>query len=90
MRMEGEHTMMRIFVGEEDRQGNQPLYRAIIQLLRSEGLAGATVTRGIAGFGAQSVLHTTSILRLSRDLPVVIEAVDTREKIDAILPRLAA
>ena len=77
-----------IYLGEDDRCGTQPLYRAIVQMLRAEGIAGATVVRGIAGFGAHSVLHTSNLLRLSQDLPIVIEAVDTREKVDAILPKL--
>src|SRR5512139_396495 len=79
---------MRIFVGESDRHRHRPLHEALVELFRREGLAGATVLRGIAGFGAHSVYHTAKLLRLSADLPVVIEVVDAREKIDAVLPRI--
>lgn len=88
MRMEGEGKLLRIFIGESDRWRGKPLYEAIVELVRSEGLAGATVIRGIEGFGADSRLHTSRILRLSEDLPVVIEIVDRPEAIDGILPRL--
>lgn len=88
MRMEGEGKLLRVFVGESDRLGRKPLYQAIVEMLREEGLAGATVLRGVEGFGAHSRLHTARILRLSEDLPVVIEAVDRAERIDAILPKL--
>ena len=88
MRFEGEGRLLRIFVGESDRWHGKPLYEAIVEVARREGLAGATVVRGIEGFGADSRLHTSRILRLSEDLPVVIEIVDTAEKIDAILPSL--
>lgn len=84
MRLEGEGKLLRIFVGESDRWHGKPLYEAIVQLARSEGLAGATVIRGIEGFGADSHLHTSRILRLSEDLPVVIEIVDTAEQIDRV------
>ena len=87
-RMEGEQTLMRIFVGEKDRWEKKPLYEALVELFRTEGLAGATVLKGAAGFGASSVTHTDKILRLSADLPVVIEVVDSQEKIDAILPKI--
>jgi hypothetical protein len=86
--MEGEGKLLRVFVGESDRLGRKPLYQAIVEMLREEGLAGATVLRGVEGFGAHSRLHTARILRLSEDLPVVIEAVDRAERIDAILPKL--
>ena len=88
MKLEGEGKLLRIFVGESDRYEGKPLYRAIVERVRAEGLAGATVVRGIEGFGADSHLHTSRILRLSEDLPVVIEVVDTPERIDAILPAL--
>jgi len=87
-KLEGEGKLLRIFVGESDRHEGKPLYRAIVERVRAEGLAGATVLRGIEGFGADSHLHTSRILRLSEDLPVVIEIVDTPERIDAILPAL--
>jgi uncharacterized protein len=87
-RIEGEGQLLRIFIGESDRWHGKPLYEAIVQLVRKEGLAGATVIRGIEGFGADSHLHTSRILRLSEDLPVVIEIVDTEEHIDRVLPAL--
>lgn len=88
MRIEGEGKLVRIFVGESDKAGSKPLYQAIVEMLREEGLAGATVLRGVEGFGAHSRLHTQRILRLSADLPMVIECVDTTERIDRMLPRL--
>ena len=88
MRMEGEGKLLRIFIGESDTWHSKPLYEAIVQLVRKEGLAGATVMRGIEGFGADSHLHTSRILRLSEDLPVVIEIVDTEENIERVLPML--
>jgi len=88
MRAESEGKLLRIFIGESDRWHGKPLYEAIVQYVREQGLAGATVIRGLEGFGAHSRLHTSRILRLSEDLPVVIEIVDSAEKIDAILPAL--
>ncbi len=79
---------MRIFVGEDDRHQGRPLFQAIVELARKEGLAGATVLKGVVGFGANSRIHTSSILRLSEDLPIVVEIVDTAEKIAKILPVL--
>jgi PII-like signaling protein len=87
-RLEGEQTLMRIIVGENDRWKNQALYEALVELFRVEGFAGATVLKGAMGFGAHSITHTDKLLRLSTELPVVIEVVDKQEKIDAILPRL--
>ena len=87
-RLDGEHTRIRLYIGESDRYGNQPMYRAIVQMLRSEGIAGATVVRGVMGFGANSVLKTANLLRLSEDLPMIIEVVDSRENIDRVLPKL--
>lgn len=84
----GEQTLMRIFIGESDRWEKQPLHEALIDLFREEGFAGATVLKGVAGFGAQSVLHTDRLLSLSSDLPLVVEVVDNEEKIQAVLPRL--
>jgi uncharacterized protein len=84
----GENVLMRIFIGESDRHGHRPLYEELVELLRREGLAGATVLRGVAGFGAHSVYHTDKLLELSLDLPMIIEAVDTQEKIDAVLPKI--
>jgi hypothetical protein len=88
MRMEGEGQLLRIFIGESDRWEGRPLYEAIVELVRREGLAGATVLRGIEGFGADSRLHTARILRLSEDLPVVIEIVDTEDNVQRVLPML--
>jgi PII-like signaling protein len=84
----GERVLMRIHIGEGDRYEGQPLYRRIVELLRSRHYAGATVMRGIMGFGATSKLHTDRFLELSTDLPIVIECIETEEKIDAILPEL--
>ena len=81
-----ESALLRIFCGEDDRHGHMPLYEAIILKAREAGLAGATMLRGITGFGHSSHLHTAKILRLSQDLPIVIEIVDAREKIEAFLP----
>lgn len=88
MKLEGEGKLLRIFIGESDRWHGKPLYEAIVQVIRKEGLAGATVLRGIEGFGADSRIHTSRILRLSEDLPVVIEVVDTEANIDRVLPLL--
>ena len=83
-----EGFLLRIFIGESDRHGHHPLYEAIILKAREQGMAGATVLRGVMGFGKHSVLHTTKILRLSEDLPMVIEIVDSREKIDVFVASL--
>lgn len=80
--------LLRIFVGESDRYGSHPLYEAVVLRAREAGLAGATVLRGVMGFGKNSVLHTAKILRLSEDLPMVIEIVDSRERIEQFLPAL--
>ena len=82
--------LLRIFVGEDDQHDGVPLFEAIVQLLRGEGLAGTTVLRGIAGFGRSSVVHTSHLLRMSEDLPIVIECVDTAERVEAVLPALDA
>ncbi|PMB17667.1 DUF190 domain-containing protein [Fischerella thermalis] len=88
MRIEGHAKLLRIYIGETDRWHGQPLYMAILLKAREMGLAGGTVFRGIAGYGANSVIHTANILRLSEDLPIVIEIVDADEKIQAFLPVL--
>ncbi len=90
MKIEGEGRLLRVFIGESDTWHGKPLYQAIVERLRQEGLAGATVVRGIEGFGASSRLHTTRILQLSTDLPVVIEVVDSQDRIDHIVPILDA
>ena len=87
-RLEGEGKLLRIFIGESDTWHGKPLYQAIVRRAREAGLAGATVVRGIEGFGADSHLHTSRILRMSEDLPIVIEIVDEADRIDAILPVL--
>jgi PII-like signaling protein len=83
-----EGSLLRIFVGESDRYGHHPLYEAIVLKAREKGLAGATVLRGVMGFGKHSILHTAKILRLSEDLPMVIEIVDSAERINEFLPVL--
>lgn len=88
MRIPREGKLLRVFVGEQDRSDGRPTYEAIVRLARAEGLAGATVLRGIEGFGGSSRLHTAKILRLSDDLPMVVEIVDAAEKIEAFLPKL--
>jgi len=80
--------LLRIFVGESDKHEGRPLYEWVVRKAREEGLAGATVLRGLEGFGAHSLLHTAKILRLSSDLPIVIEIVDTEEKIERFLPMI--
>lgn len=88
MKIEGHAKLLRIYIGEADKWHGQPLSMAILLKAREMGMAGGTVFRGIAGYGANSVIHTANILRLSEDLPVVIEIVDTDEKIRAFLPVL--
>ena len=88
MKLEGEGSLLRIYLGELDKWHHQPLYEAIVLKAREMGLAGATVLRGPMGFGARSHLHTAKIMRLSEDLPVLIEIVDKEEKINAFLPEL--
>ncbi len=88
MKIEGKGKLLRIYVGESDTWHGKPLYQAIVERVRAEGLAGATAIRGIEGFGADSRIHTSRILRLSEDLPVLIEIADTAEQIDRIVPLL--
>ena len=88
MKIPTEGKLLRIIVGEADRWHGRPLYEAIVEEARGRGLAGATVWKGTMGFGAHSRLHTAKILRLSQDLPVVIEIVDAPERIEAFLPEL--
>lgn len=90
MKITGEGKLLRIFVGEADRLAGRPLFEAIVRKARELGLAGATVWRGIESFGARSRIHTASILRLSEDLPIIIEIVDTEERIRTALPDLDA
>lgn len=87
-KFEGERTLMRIHIGESDKWHGKPLHEAIVELLRKEGFSGATVLRGVAGFGSSSVYHTDKLLRLSQDLPLIVEVVESQERIEAILPGL--
>jgi len=87
-RFEGERTLMRIHIGESDRWKHKPLHEAIVEMFRREGFSGVTVLRGVGGYGSASRIHTDKILRLSQDLPIVIETVEYSERIEKILPRL--
>jgi PII-like signaling protein len=80
----GERILVRVFIGESDRWHHQPLHAALLERLRREGFAGCTVTRGIAGFGAHSVIHTANIVQLSEDLPVIVEIVDSEEHVERL------
>jgi uncharacterized protein len=88
MKIPEQGYLLRVFVGESDKHGHVPLYEAIVSKARETGLAGATVLRGVMGFGRHSVMHTAKILRLSEDLPMIVEIVDSLEKIEAFLPIL--
>ncbi len=90
MKKESEAILLRIFIGESDKHDGKPLHKYLVEYFKQEGLAGATVLRGISGFGKTSHLHTTSILRLTTDLPIVIEVVDKQENIERIKPTLDA
>ncbi|MCI0706908.1 MAG: DUF190 domain-containing protein [Ignavibacteriae bacterium] len=87
MKLSGDGKLLRIFLGESDKAGHQPLYDVLVHEAKTRGLAGATVLRGVAGFGANSrTIHTAKILRLSEDLPIVVEIVDTEEKVKSFVP----
>jgi uncharacterized protein len=86
--LDGDQFLVRIFLGESDKWRHMPLARALLERLRGEGFAGATVMHGVAGFGASSVIHTTGLIELSTDLPVVIEVVDDQAHVDRLLPIL--
>jgi len=88
MKLEGTGKLLRIFVGESDRKGAQPLYTAIVEAARKAGLSGSTVFKGVEGFGAHSVVHAARVFDMSTDLPILIEIVDTEEKIRAFIPIL--
>jgi len=90
MKLESESWLLRIFIGESDKHGGKPLVEAIVRRARERGMAGATVLRGFLGFGANSRIHTSKVLRLSEDLPVIIEIVDRKDRMDAFLPELDA
>ena len=84
-KFEGERTLMRIHIGESDKWHSKPLHDAIVELLRREGFSGATVLRGVAGYGGSSVYHTDKLLRMSQDLPIIVEVIESTERIEAIL-----
>jgi uncharacterized protein len=88
MKIPAEGKLLRIFLGEQDKWEGQPLYEAIVLLARKQGLAGATALKGFMGFGCKSHLHTTKLLRLSEDLPIIVEIVDSEDKITSFLPYL--
>jgi PII-like signaling protein len=88
MNIPEEGYLLRVFIGESDKSGHRPLYEEIVLKAREAGLAGATVLRGVMGFGKNSILHTAKILRLSEDLPMVVEIVDSLEKVEAFVPTL--
>jgi len=87
-RFEGERTLMRIHIGERDKWEGKPLYEALLEMFRRESFSGATVLRGVAGYGSSSRVHTNKILRLSQDLPIVVEVVEYSDRVEQILPRL--
>jgi hypothetical protein len=87
-KFEGERTLMRIHIGESDKWRGQSLHEAIVQMLRKERFSGVTVLRGVGGYGGSSIYHTDKILRLSQDLPIVLEVIETTERIEQILSRL--
>ena len=88
MKIPADGTLLRIFIGESDRHDGKPLHEVIVHLARSQNMAGCTVIKGFEGFGANSRIHTSKILRISDDLPLIIEIVDAKDKIDQFLPQL--
>lgn len=88
MKIPADGKLLRIFIGEADKWHGQPLYEAIVHLAKKEGMAGATAIKGFLGFGCKSRMHTAKLLRLSEDLPIIIEIVDSEEKINQFLPHL--
>ncbi len=87
-KFEGERVLMRVHIGESDKWHGKPLHEAIVEVLRRDNFSGATVLRGVAGFVGSSIYHTDKILRLSQDLPIIVEVIETQERIDQVLPRL--
>jgi PII-like signaling protein len=87
-KFEGERTLMRIHIGESDKWQGKPLYEAIVEMLRKEQFSGATVLRGVAGYGGSSVYHTDKLLRMSQDLPIILEVIENADRIEKILPKL--
>jgi uncharacterized protein len=88
MKLSSEASLLRIFIGESDKIDGRALHEVIVEEVRKRGMAGATVLRGVLGFGANSRIHTSRVLRLSEDLPVVVEIIDSEENIEALLPEL--
>lgn len=88
MKIHSEAVLVRVHIGEADKYQGKPLYKKILEILRENKIAGATVLRGIAGYGKSTILHTASILDISADLPIVIEIVDTEDKINELLPKI--
>lgn len=88
MVLEGEQKLLRVFIGEQDKWHHLPLYEAIVNEARALGMAGATVVRGFQGFGAKAHIHTAKLLELSMDLPIIVEIVDSAERIKKLLPKL--
>lgn len=88
MKLEGEQKLLRVFIGEQDKWEGLPLYEAIVKEARALGMAGATVIKGCLGFGRKAHIHTAKLLYLSEDLPIVVEIVDTEERINKLLPKL--
>jgi PII-like signaling protein len=88
VKLPSQASLLRIFIGESDKADGRPLHEVIVETARKRGLAGATVLRGFLGFGAHSRIHTSKVLRLSEDLPIVVEIVDAEETIEAFLPEL--
>ncbi|ACN98920.1 DUF190 domain-containing protein [Sulfurihydrogenibium azorense] len=86
MKIEGEALLLRIHIGEADKCEGKPLYKKIVQILRENHIAGATVLRGILGYGKSTVIHSASILDLSEDLPIIVEVIDSEEKIKNVIP----
>jgi PII-like signaling protein len=84
----GEKLLMRIHIGESDKYGHKPLYEALVELFISEGFAGATVLRGVAGFGPHLVYHTDKFLDIAKDLPMIVEVVASEDKVDAVMPKI--
>jgi uncharacterized protein len=87
-KFEGERTLMRIHIGESDKWHGKPLHEALVEMLRKDGFSGATGLRGVGGYGGSSVYHTDKLRRLSQDLPIILEVIESMERIEKILPRL--
>ena len=87
-RFTGEKTLMRIHISENDKYRHRPLFEALIDIFINEGFAGATVLRGVAGFGVHTVYHTDKLLELSSELPIIVEVIAARERIDSVMPRI--